>query len=1171
MNNSCFRKRSTFLKADLLPIRVTTLLTIGMVTLTSASTFAQRIQLNARNQPVKTVLQQIEEQSGYSFIYDSKILANGRSINLDLDAENIDKALAKLAAQLNVDYSIVNKTVTLTKAKATQENITVNGKILLKESEGVTPYPQAGVNILIKGSGKVITTNAQGEFSLTVPANSILEISFVGYERVEMRAADLQKNPMVTLDNNANMLDEVVTTGYQKFNKRELASSIVSIKAKDVVVAGAMSIDQMLQGKVAGMSVQFTSGEPSAAPKIRIRGTSTINGNKAPIWVIDGVIQETAMPFNASDVNSPDAAYLIGSSVAGLNPQDILTIDVLKDASATAIYGVKAANGVIVISTKNGERGRPRISFNTGLTVNEKPSYNKMNLMNSQERIQLSKEITDAGLQYKRSPKDLGYEGLLMRLYNKEITHEEFVSGAKRLETMNTDWYDLLFRNSLSQDYTLSVSGANEDTDYYVSLGYNNSLGAAIGSSSDRLTSMVKVGTRFSDNFKIGVKLNGSKGKNEGFFGVNPNDYAYKTARTISPYDDNGDLFYYNLGTSNRVTSFNILNELEETKSIGNTESFGANLDLDWKIKEYLTFRSLVAYNIANAKSKGYATENSYHIADIRGYDVGAVVPLSDEELDSRLPYGGQLNLSTNTATSLTVRNSLDFTKLFGERHHVNIFAGQEIRVNGNNGYGNTSFGYDNEGGERFTPPTLTDNYIKYLYDISPTITDREARFTSWFATGSYTLDSKYILNGNIRWDGSNKLGQNPKYQYLPVWSLAGKWIISNEQFLKDNSILSFLGLRGSYGIQGNIHDDSSPELIVRYSGRDDISKLKYSNVYRLPNPDLRWEKTKSVNAALEFGFLDGRISGVLEYYNKRGHDLIISKQVSQATGRSYVSINSGIMENKGVEATLSMDLIRKGDWKWNMTMNGAYNKNTIIESQIPETNFDLLANDMLTGNITTQGASVGTFYSYQMTGLSPQNGYPLFMNKEGKAVYGINAETGALVPSGNFNPDVVGGLDSRVSYKGFQATVGLSFGLGSSARLPALYRQLNSVFNPIENVTRELNDRWQNPGDELYTNIPAFFDYRNAGDSFSFQRYYDQSDVRVAKTDFMRLRNVSIGYSVPSDLLRRYNVQGLSFRLQGNNLYTWARKEWHNLDPETPSANIPILPSYSFSLNLTF
>lgn len=774
MNNSSFRKRLAFLKADLLPIKVTTLLTVGMVTLASASTFAQRIQLTAKNQHVKTVLQQIEEQSGYSFIYDSKILAHGKSINLNLDTEDLDKALVKLASKLNVDYSIVNKTITLTKARATQENITVNGKVLLKESDSATPFPQAGVNILVKGAGKVITTNAQGEFTLTVPASSILEISFVGYDKVEIKASDLQNSPVVTLENSSNMLDEVVTTGYQKFNKRELASSIVSIKAKDVVVAGAMSIDQMLQGKVAGMSVQFTSGEPSAAPKIRIRGTSTINGNKAPIWVIDGVIQETAMPFNASDVNSPDAAYLIGSSISGLNPQDILTIDVLKDASATAIYGVKAANGVIVITTKNGERGRPRISFNTALTVNEKPSYSKMNLMNSQERIQLSKEITDAGLQYRRSPKDLGYEGLLMQLYNKEITHDQFVAGSKQLETMNTDWYDLLFRNALSQDYTLSISGANDDADYYVSLGYNNSLGAAIGSASDRLTSMVKVGTRFSDNFKVGVKLNGSKGKNDGFFGINPNDYAYKTARTISPYTENGDLFYYNLGSTNRVTSFNIFNELNETKSIGNTESFGANLDLDWKIKDYLSFKSLVAYNISNAKSKGYATENSYHIAEIRGYDVGAVVPLSDEELDSRLPYGGQLNLSTNTATSLTFRNSLDFTKLFAERHHVNVFAGQEIRVNGNNGYGDTSFGYDNEGGERFTPPMLTDNYIKYLYDSSPTITDREARFTSWFATGSYTLDSKYILNGNIRWDGSNKLGQNPKYQYLPVWSMAG-------------------------------------------------------------------------------------------------------------------------------------------------------------------------------------------------------------------------------------------------------------------------------------------------------------------------------------------------------------------------------------------------------------
>ncbi|ERJ58839.1 hypothetical protein M472_08660 [Sphingobacterium paucimobilis HER1398] len=1140
-----------------------------MITLTSASTFAQRIQLNARNQHIKTVLQQIEEQSGYSFIYDSKILANGRSINLDLDAENIDKALAKLATQLNVDYSIVNKTVTLTKAKATQENITVAGKVLLKESEGVAPYPQAGVNILVKGSGKVITTNAQGEFSLTVAANSILEISFIGYEKIEMRASDLQKNTTVILENSTNMLDEVVTTGYQRLNKRELASSIFSIKAEDVVVTGALSIDQMLQGKVPGMSVQLTSGEPSAASKIRIRGTSTINGNKAPIWVIDGVIQESSMPFNASDVNSPDAAYLIGSNVAGLNPQDIASIDVLKDASATAIYGVKAANGVIVITTKNGMVGKPKITFNTGLTVNQRPSYSRLNRMNSQERIQLSKEITDAGLRFMNSPKDVGYEGLLQQLYNKELTQEEFVLRAKDLEVMNTDWYDLLFRNSIYQDYTVGLSGANDRTDYYVSLGYNDSKGSALGSNSDRLTGMLKLGTEVSDNLRISFKFNGSKSKNLGFNKVNPNDYAYSTSRALSPYDANGGLSYYNLGTSGRPLAFNVFNELNETGSIGDVQAFGLQTNVDWKIKKYLRFKSLVAYDMSGAKTRNYATERSYYIAGIRGYDLGAVEPFSKDELDSKLPYGGEYAVSNNTSANLTLRNTLDFNMTFAEKHNVNLFGGQEIRVNKANGNSFVGYGYDNEGGERLTTPTLTADFLSKIYGITlPKISEKEARFSSWFMTGSYAYDSRYIFNGNIRWDGANKLGTNPKYRYLPVWSLAGKWIISNERFLADNDILSFLALRSSYGIQGNIHDDSSPELIMRYAGRDDISKLKYSNVYRLPNPDLRWEKTKSINAALEFGLLQGRLSGTFEYYNKRGVDLIISKQVSQATGRSYVRINSGVMENKGIEGSVSLDLIKKKDWNWNVTMNAARNINTILESQIPEAETDQIVQEMLSGNITTAGTSVGTFYSYQMTGLSPENGYPLFMDKNGDKVFKIDPKSAELVKSGNFNPDVVGGFDSRVSYKGFQATVGLSFALGGYDRLPALYRQILSVFNPIENVTTEVNNRWKQPGDEANTNIPALFDDRTA---MSFQRYYDQSDVRVAKTDFLRLRNLSVGYQVPSEWLKRYRVQGLMLRLQANNLRTWTTKEWHNLDPESPTANIPVLPSYSFTLNLTF
>ena len=1170
MNYIFIGRRGVTLSAKLWALKVKTLLTLGLIAFCSADSFAQRIRLNAKNLEVETILQRIEQQSGYSFIYDSGILSEGQALSLNLDDDAIEAVVEKLAHKLQVDYAIVNKTVTLT--RSLQDEIPISGTVRLDDGKGEAPYTIAGVTVQVKGSSQGIATDQNGTFRMNVPKESTIIFSFLGYGTKEMAASALQNNATVTLEASMGYLDEVVATGYQRFSKRELASSIYSVKAEDVLVPGSMSIDQMLQGKIPGMTVQLSSGEPSAAAKIRIRGTSTINGNKAPIWVIDGVIQEDAIPFNASDVNSPDAPYLIGSSVAGLNPQDILSIDVLKDASATAIYGVKAANGVIVITTKSGKVGPPRVNFNAGVNINQRPSYSHLNLMNSQERIQLSKEITDAGLRYRRSPKNLGYEGLLMQLYNKEIDNATFIQKSKELETMNTDWYDLLFRNSASQDYSLNISGANEKTNYYVSLGYNDSQGSAVGSSSERLTGMLKLSTQLSDKLRIGFKFSGSKSSNVGFYRINPNDYAYHTARTIAPYDASDDPLFYNRGTTGRVISFNVLNEMQETGSTGDVNGLGLQTDIDWDINDFLSFNSLVSYNVSSAKTRSYATERSYYIGDIRGYDVGAVEPLSKDETDSKLPFGGEYSYGDNNASDLTFRNTLDFNKTFNDKHNVNVFAGQEIRVNTDKGYSALVYGYDNEGGERITAPNLTARYLEDLYDATiPVLGEKEARFTSWFMTGAYTYDSRYIINGNIRWDGSNKLGRNPKYRYLPVWSLAGKWIISNEEFLQDNPVFSFLALRGSYGVQGNIHDDSSPSLIVRYAGRDEVSTLKYSNVYRLPNPDLRWEKTKSVDLALEFGLLKGRISGTVEYYNKRGTDLIINKKVSQATGRSYVNINAGVMENKGIEGALSMDLIQSKNWGWNVTVNAAKNTNTIIESQIPEGDNEQLVDDMLKGNITTAGTSVGTFYSYEMTGLSPVNGYPLFMNKAGESIFGIDNTTGRLIPTGNFNPDVVGGFDSRVSYKGFQATIGLAFSLGGSARLPELYEETTSVFNPAENVTRALQNRWKQPGDEQFTNIPALYDDRNVGDSYSFQKYYDLSNIRVAKTDFLRLRNLSLAYNVPEQWLKRYKVQGLLLRLQANNLHTWSDKAWHNLDPESTTANIPILPSYSFSVNLTF
>jgi TonB-dependent SusC/RagA subfamily outer membrane receptor len=311
-------------------------------------------------------------------------------------------------------------------------------------------------------------------------------------------------------------------------------------------LASKASIDQMLSGQVPGMLVLQTSGEPSATPTIRIRGTSSIIGGRSPLWVLDGIILEDQVNVDVSNLNSPDAPYLIGNAIAGINPRDIETITVLKDASATAIYGSRAANGVIVVTTKKGKVGEPVISYSGSMTVNRRVGYGDLKLMNSGERIKLSQEIVQDKIKYSRVPSSLGYEGLLLDYYNNKISYQEFEQGVQKLASNNTDWYGLLFRNSLTHNHAVNVSGGSNRTTYYASLGYNKILGTAKGSDRERFSGMAKLNSWITDKFYIGFQMNASNTRNHGFHSsVNPNSYAYETSRTIAAYNEDGSYFMY--------------------------------------------------------------------------------------------------------------------------------------------------------------------------------------------------------------------------------------------------------------------------------------------------------------------------------------------------------------------------------------------------------------------------------------------------------------------------------------------------------------------------------------------------------------------------------------------------------------------------------------------------
>lgn len=1059
--------------------------------------------------------------------------------------------------------------------------------------------PLPGAHIIAEGEkygGS--TTSVEGKYMLVLKTGKehTLIVSYLGMKAQTIKVnlpkgQTIYKMRSIVMQEDNETLDEVVVTGYQTMSKRELASAIVSVKAEDVITPNAMSIDQMLQGKIPGMTVMMQSGEPSSTPNIRIRGNSTINGSKAPIWVVDGVIMSDPVPFTASDINSPDAAYLIGNGIAGISPQDIESINVLKDASATAIYGVKAANGVIVITTKRGKSGRPIVTYDATMNINVRPTYGDYDLMNSQERVQFSQDIYDARLQYPRIPMSESYEGALRKLFNKQISQEEFGQLVRKYETMNTNWFKELFRTAVSQNHNISVNGGTGNVRYYTSLSYNNTPGIAMKSKSERFTGLGKLYVKINKIFDAELKLDMSTSTNNGYSsGVNPYNYAYNTSRAFSPYDEDGDYYYYNRENTQEPLYYNIFNELEQTGQKNTTNKFGGVFNLNAHILKGLTYTGTVSYYRSDSRLTEWATDRSYDVAYKRQYAYGAYNSEDNKFQLSELPQGGTYRTNHNSNRSYTVRNTLNYLERFNDKHDVNILAGVEIRSDKYQGFGTYNYGWDPLYGQSFSP-VYTEKYINLVKAgrFNPTIIDKITQVASFFGSASYTYRDRYVFNANVRSDGSNKFGSNPEYRWLPTWSFAGKWIISNESFMRKIHWIDHLSVRASYGIQGNIHEDATPNLIARMGKIDEFSGIRIGSIYRLPNPDLRWEKTRSYNIGIDAQLLDGRLNFTFDYYHKRTSDLITDMRVSPVTGRTYITMNSGRAINKGLEGSVSADLIRSRNWDWNLSFNFSHNTNEIQYAHDATLSGVELYASMVAGTVASVGQPLGTIYSFKFEGLNHDTGYPTFLTTDNRRVYQGDYQAMVLVPSGSIYPDLSGGFDTRITFKkNLTLSIGFSYQFGAVKRLPSIYRENTKAFNPEYNVTREFINRWKKPGDEIYTHIPAIYD-DNVSNGFpdemlglydmegnycdvNMANMYDQSDIRVAKSDFLRLRSLVLSYRVPDKWLNKASISNLTLRLQANNLKTWASKEWKGLDPEyATSANMPLMSSYSIGASIMF
>ena len=1078
------------------------------------------------------------------------------------------------------------------------------------------PLPAASIAVMNnKKIARGANTNLYGEF--TIEANlkngdNELVVSYIGKKTVKVKLTpDVIKKPIeVVLKTDETMLADVtiVEDGYNRLPRKDMVGAFTTVKADDIMMPAYQSIDQMLQGKVAGMSVVNTSARVGASPKITIRGTSTILGNSDPLWVVDGVIQEDPLSIDMSSAITSDMRELIGNQISWLNPQDIDNITVLKDASATAIYGSKASNGVIVVTTKKGTPGRVSVNYNTNVSVRERPTYDMYDFMNSYERIQFSKEAYEAGVRYQSEPlpQIYTYEGLMAMFNKRMITEDEFSRYLQRLEIVNTDWFDLLTRNSVSQSHNLSISGGTDKYTYNASIGYQNNKGYEVGNENDQITARLSINSNINEKLSINAQLNGSVRDADGYgAGVNPYTYAMNTSRAIPAFEENGDRAFYSkyytyqyntlLGGKNQY-SYNIFNEMENSFSFNRGTNFNASINVSYKILKWLTYQGTASISVTNNKSESYAGEKTSRVEQLyRGYAYGTEKAGSDRFNAALMPYGGVLNQAISQGVSYNTSHRLQFSKEFNEDHRLNAMLGMEIRSSESTSEGNTVWGYVPERGSILVSPTLPENFkpigsdvtigwgaLAQLYNGAWNKMSTTTNYMSFFATVAYAFKNRYVVNVNVRSDASNRFGQDVNKQFDPTWSFGASWKIAQEPFMMEHAHwLDQLNLRASYGIQGNVVNTLSPEMIVRYQGLLQSYNEYYLSISSLPNKQLKWERTKSLNLGLDLALFG--ITMNFEYY-RRNSNAIIRQDIAQEYGMSTMPLNGGLISNSGLEVTLNFTPIRTNDIAWTIGVNAGKNWNESSSDDRTAKADELTHTDFLNGSSDRplkKGYPLSAFWSYKFTGLNGTNGYPTFKDATYDAVDGNGSvdPTTFLVYSGQSEPDFSGGFNTRLRWKNFNIGMDFAVALGAKKRLPNPYSTFTYGKMPdiFSNLSKELNDRWKQPGDEAHTNIPGL--YTSVRDLYNLNLpngLYDniysmwaQSDVRVASASFLRCTQLSLSYTLPRTLCQKIGLSRIQLSANINNLFVIASDDWKGYDPELGYSIQPRIYSVGLSLGL--
>ena len=665
-----------------------------------------------------------------------------------------------------------------------------------------------------------VITDVDGQFSIAIPAGiTRFFCSYVGYDVLEVKLVPGKEHYEITLHASSQMLDAVVVTGYQTVERRKLTAAVSKLDISDETIGAVKSIDQALAGQIAGLSVSPTSGAPGAPAKIRIRGTASLNGTQDPLWVLDGI------PLEGTDVPEPDELNDITnmkqSSIAGLNPADIENITILKDAAATAIYGARAANGVIVITTKKGKVGKPVINFSSRFTYTPTLSLDRLNLLNSAEKVGLEMDM----IRNNYSPDN--HKGGVYNILSNYNELSAFQNGGwdalssdtqaaiNRLKSVNTNWGDILFRDAFSQEYNLSLSGGTERVTYYTSFGYYKEDGNVDGVGMDRFNLVGKTSYKVNSILKVGASMFANRRKNTNYltdaYGMsNPVFYSRKANPYFELYDKNGNYNYdYDIqNNTDKDLGFNIFEERQNTSNESVVNSFSSIFDAELRFNDKWKLTSQFGYQLEKTSREEIADWESYamrYYYKLSEYSQGG-------ETKHFLPEGGMQKSYENSNSQITWKAMGEYRDSFNDIHELEVMAGTELRKTWYETLFSAGYGFDRK--TLTTKPVIFPNESYATSFPLHQTTYKENAYVSFYSTASYSLLNRYTVGGSIRFDGSDLFGVDKKYRYLPLYSVSALWRLSQEPFMQQAKWVDNLVFRASYGLQGNIDKNTSPFLL---------------------------------------------------------------------------------------------------------------------------------------------------------------------------------------------------------------------------------------------------------------------------------------------------------------------------------------------------------------------